>query len=208
MKLDDALAPGVSPETFFLEYVPELFEARRDLFAEASTTAIIVSVHLTDTDERFTYEFRADGCTVEADEMIDFPVVTIAGSSEHWEQMKRHVLRVAKPLEARAHHTKPPHKLTRDFLDELERFDGEFQVKLTADDLDEAIPISLILNDYDVPGGAPKLRIQVSFETGEQLARDEIALADLDSRVRVGGDMGLGLEVGGLILKHFPELER
>ncbi len=207
MKLDDALAPGVAPDTFFLDYVPELFEARRELFAKASEVALIVSVHLTDTDQRYTYEFRPDGCTVEADEMIDFPVATITGPSTQWEDLKRHVLTVARPLEERAHEHTPPNKVTRDFLDALERFDGIFKIKLTADDLDEPIALSIILNDYDAPSGAPELRITAAFETGEQLARDEVHLSDLDSHVRVGGDMSLGLEVGGLILKHFPELD-
>jgi hypothetical protein len=207
MELEDALAPEVGLDTFFLEHVPALFEARRELFAAAFDTEVIVSVHLSDSGARYTGEFRADGCAVEAGEMIDFPVVTLVGSSEYWESVKRHVLEIAKPLERRAEKTRPPSKVTRKFLDELERFDGEFVFDIEADDLDEAIPFRLILNDYDAPEGAPALEIRASFEIGEQLARGEIRPGDLEGLVRVRGDMSLGLEVGGLLLKHFPELE-
>jgi hypothetical protein len=213
MKIEDALMPGVEPDAFFMECVPELFEARRELFAESCETEVIVSVHLTDLDARYTCEFSEDGCVVERGEMIDFPVATIVGQARHWEDFKRHVLSIVVTLEQRAHARRanpdkaPPSKLTREFLEHLERFDGVFACELSAEDLDDPIPVQVILNDYEAPDGAPTLRIGASFETGEQLARDEIRPADLESRVRVGGELSLGLEVGGLLLKHFPELE-
>jgi hypothetical protein len=207
MELRDALAPEVTLETFVLEHVPTLFEARRELFAAAYDTSIIISVHLSDTDERYTAHFRRDGCTVERGEMIDFPVVTLVGSSQYWDSVKRHVLKIAEPLERRAKNAKMRSKVTRKFLDELERFDGEFVFDIEADDLDTPVPFRLILNDYEAPGGAPALKIRASFEVGEQLARGEINPKDLEGLVRIRGDMSLGLEVGGLLLKHFPELE-
>ncbi|QDG54610.1 hypothetical protein FIV42_28845 [Persicimonas caeni] len=207
MNLEDALAPGVDTETFFLEHVPALFEARRELFASAYDTPVIVSVHLTDTDEKYTYEFRPDGCEVEADEMIDFPVVTVAGEAARWEDFKRHVLEVAKLAEKRANDTDVPRKVTREFLDEFERYDGEFVLDLSADDLDQPIVVHLILNDYEMPAGAPSLRIGATFEMGEELARGDVRPKDLENRVKIKGDLSLGLEVGGLLLKYFPELE-
>jgi hypothetical protein len=207
MELEDALAPGVDLDTFFVEHVPALFEARRELFASTYDTAIIVSVYLSDTDARYTAEFRPDGCTVEKGEMIDFPQATLVGSSDYWESVKRHILKIAEPLERRAKQTGQPSKVTREFLDELERFDGEFVFEIAAADLDTPVPFRLILNDYDAPKGAPSVKIQASFDIGEQLARGDIKPGDLDGLVRVRGDMSLGLEVGGLLLKHFPELE-
>lgn len=207
MKLEDALAPGVELRTFFMEHVPALFEERQELFASAYATPVIISIHITDTADKYTFEFRPDGCTVEDDEMIDFPVATIAGTSDRWEDLKRHVVQVAKLADQRAHTTKVPRKVTRDFLDDFERYDGEFILELSADDLDEPITLRIILNDYEAPDGAPSLRIGASFEVGEELARGEIKPKDLESRLRVKGDVGFGLEVGGFILKHFPELE-
>lgn len=207
MKIEDALAPGVDTETFFLEHVPALFEARRELFASAYDTPVIVSIHLTDTDEKYTYEFRPDGCEAEADEMIDFPVITVAGEAGRWEDFKRHVLDVAKLAEQRAHQTEPPRKITRKFLDEFERYDGEFVLELHAEDLAEPITVRGILNDYEKPAGAPSLHIGATFEMGEELARGDVLPRELESRVKIKGDLSLGLEVGGLLLKYFPELE-
>lgn len=207
MDLKEALAPDVDPEEFFVDKIPALFEARRELFASACDTAIIVSVHLMDTGERYTLEFSPEGCRVEKGEMIDFPVVTIAGSSQNWQEVKRHVLQVAEPLEKRAHKTEVPRKVTRDFLDKLERHDGEFVFDLSADDLDQPIPIKLILNDYEPPPGAPTLRVSASFDLGVRLARGDIKPSQVESEISVRGDMSLGLDVGGLILKEFPELE-
>lgn len=207
MKLEKALAPQVGIDEFFQDHVPELFEARRELFAAASDTPVIVSVLLTDTGDRYTIEFRHDGCRVEKGEMIDFPVVTICGSTQDWQDVKRRTLRIAKPLEKRAHSYDPPRKLTRDFLKKLERHDGEFRFLVAGADRDEPIEMSLVLNDYDLPPGAPVITLSGSIETAEQLARGEIRPTDLDDKVRISGDVGLGLDVGGLLLEHFPELE-
>lgn len=212
MKIEDALKPGISCDAFFMECVPELFAARQDLFRESSDTDVIVSVYLSDTDARYTCEFRADGCTVERDEMIDFPVATLVGEEADWENFKRHMLAILLPLEQRAHDYRDRavnmSRLTPEFLEQLERFDGVFKCKISADDLDEPIELELILNDYDAPEGAARLRLGASFETVEAIARGEILPTDLQDRVRVGGELSLGLEVGGLLLKHFPELEK
>jgi hypothetical protein len=208
MKLEVALAPEVTPRQFFEQHLPDLFEARRELFAKASTTSVIVSVHLSDVDERYTVEFSAEGCRVERGEMIDFPVLTLVGTRGDWDVVKRQALRIAKPLEERAHAHRPPQKLTREFLDALERHDGEFVFELSGEEIDQPVEIAIILNDYALPAGAPKLRIGASFELGERLARAEIRPSQLDGEVSVRGDMGLGIDVGGLLLEHFPHLER
>ncbi|AWV88926.1 hypothetical protein [Bradymonas sediminis] len=212
MKIEDALKPEVSPYVFFTEYVPELFEARRELFCESSEVDVIVSVYFSDTDARYTCEFRADGCTVECDEMIDFPVATIIGNESDWEDFKRHMLEILVPLERRANDYRDRaaasmSRLTAEFLEQLERFDGVFECTLTAEGLDAPIEVELVLNDYDAPDGAARLRLGASFETGMALATGEIFPTDLPDRVRVGGELSLGLEIGGLLLKHFPELE-
>jgi|GEM_PF-2438146 len=212
MKIEDALEPGISTDTFFMECVPELFKARQQIFQQSSDTDVIVSVYFKDTDARYTCEFRADGCAVERDEMVDFPVATIVGEEADWEDFKRHMLAILLPLEQRANDYRERaastmSRLTPEFLAKLERFDGVFECKISAEDLDEPIEIALILNDYDAPDGAPRLRIGASFETGEALANGELFPTDLPDRVRVGGDLSLGLEVGGLLLKYFPELE-
>lgn len=213
MKIEDALKPGISPDTFFMECVPALFEARQEIFRESSEADVIVSVYLRDIDARYTCEFRADGCTVEADEMIDFPIATAVGEAADWEDFKRHMLAIMVPLEQRADDYRERagstmSRLTPEFLEKLERFDGVFECSISADDLDNPIKIDLVLNDYDAPDGVAHLRLGASFETGEAVARGEISPADLQDRVRVGGELGLGLEIGGLLLKHFPELER
>lgn len=212
MKIEDALKPGISADTFFMECVPELFQARQRMFQESSDADVIVSVYFRDTDARYTCEFRADGCTVEREEMVDFPVATIVGEEADWEDFKRHMLTILLPLEQRANDYRERaastmSRLTPEFLAELERFDGVFECKISAEDLNEPIEIALILNDYEAPDGAPRLRLGASFETGEALAVGELFPTDLPERVRVGGELSLGLEVGGLLLKYFPELE-
>lgn len=213
MKIEDALKPGVTPAKFFVDYVPALFKARRELFAEVSDVDVIASVYMRDVDERYTCEFRADGCTVERDEMVDFPVATIVGDARDWEDFKRHLLGILVLLEQRAYSyrndpAKPaPSRLTRDFVDKLERFDGVFSVQLSAEGLQKPIAIQLVLNDYEAGQDAPLMKLAVSFETMEQFARGAIDPKQLGRHVRVGGEVSLGLELGGLLLKYFPELE-
>lgn len=207
MKLRDAFAADVAIDEFFEDCVPALFDARRDLFAAACETRLIVSVWLQDTDARYTAEFHPDGCRIEAGEMIDFPVATVVGKSADWETVKRQTLRIAAPLEERARGYRPPRKLTRAFLDDLERFDGKFNFELRDASLDDPVEIGIILNDYVLPPGAPELTIETDFEVGVELACGDLRPSQLDARVGLKGDVGLGLDVGGLILEHFPELE-
>lgn len=207
MELHEALAPDVGIETFYEECLPALFEERRELFASVCEVPLIISVYLEDIDLRYTAEFRPDGCRVEPGEMIDFPVATLVGSSTDWDVVKRQTLRIVTPLEERAEGYRPPRKVTRAFLDDLERFDGEFAFILSDNTLDEPVEIGVVLNDYTLPPGAPKLTIETRFEVGERLARGDLSPSQLDASVKLGGDVGLGIDVGGLLLEHFPELE-
>src|SRR5690554_4736331 len=132
MKIEDALEPGISTDTFFMECVPELFKARQQIFQQSSDTDVIVSVYFKDTDARYTCEFRADGCAVERDDMVDFPVATIVGEEADWEDFKRHMLAILLPLEQRANDYRERaastmSRLTPEFLAKLERFDGVFE---------------------------------------------------------------------------------
>jgi hypothetical protein len=206
MEFEEALGPDVDVETFFEENVAEVHRSRLEIFSRGVDTPIIVCVALDDLDERYTYEFRPDGIEVEHGEMIDFPVVTIIGEAKYWETVRDHLREIAEAVHARASDKHPPRKLTRDFLDKFERFDGVIELQLVDDDLDERVQLKVVLNDYDSPAGARHLTIRAPFSLGLELARGDVHPSNLEQHISASGDMGLAFDLTGFLNKEFPEL--
>ncbi|MGM0555631.1 MAG: hypothetical protein ACQEVA_04545 [Myxococcota bacterium] len=206
MEFEEALAPDVDVETFFLEKVAEVHRSRLEVFSRGVDTPIIVCVALEDIDERYTFEFRPDGIDVEHGEMIDFPVVTIIGKSIYWDTVRDHLREIAEIVQDRASDKHPPRKLTRDFLDKFERFDGIIELQLADEDLDERVLLKIVLNDYDAPSGARHVTIRAPFSLGLELARGDVHPSNLEQHVSASGDMGLAFDLTGFLNKEFPEL--
>lgn len=206
MDIADALAPGVSPEEFFTEKLPALHAGQLDLFNQAFDTALIVCVRLTDTDEVYTVEFHSEGSRVEADEMIDFPVVTIEGLASHWEKAKAVFRELATTAKGRAQRDKPPRKIDREMLDDFERFDGVIDLDVHSGG--EHIPTRIILNDYVAPAGARRLEVSVDEEVARGFLKGELSPSEAEAKLKVRGDLGLGVDLVGFTLERYPELER
>jgi hypothetical protein len=206
MKLEEALGQDVDAETFFLENVPEVHRSRLEIFSRGVDTAIIVCIALEDIDKRITFEFRTDGLDVEEGEMIDFPVLTIIGSSEYWDTVRAHLHDIAEIVQERASNGQPPRKLTRAFLDKFERFDGVIELQLSSDRIEERVPLKIVLNDYDPPPGARHLVIKAPFSLGLDLARGDVHPSNLEQHISATGDMSLAFDLTGFLNKEFPEL--
>lgn len=206
MKLEEALDADIDVKTFFSEIVAEVHESRLEIFSRGVDTPLIVCIGLEDLGERYTYEFRPDGIDVEHGEMIDFPVLTILGSSQNWPTVRKHLHEIAEIVQERASGRRPARRLTREFLDRFERFDGLIELQLTDDELDEPVELKVILNDYDAPASARHLVIRAPFSLGVDLARGDVHPSNLESHVRASGDMGLAFDLTGFLNKEFPEL--
>jgi hypothetical protein len=205
MEIADAFGDEVTPGEFFLEYLPTLHEERLDLFDRYSDTTVRFCVRLTDRDEAFTVELRSDGADARRGEMIDFPMVTIEGSTEYWDTVKEYAEAAFKRLTAQLRENPPPHRIDRAFLDDLERYDGVVDIDLSADG--DAMRTRIILNDYDVPPGARSVTLNGSLDQVERVVSGEVHPTEATRSMQLSGDMSLAFDLGGLLLEHFPGLD-
>ncbi len=208
MEFDDALADDVSPTEFFEETLPELFEARLDRFEQYSDIPILISIHLTDRDQRYSFEFNADGLRSTDGEFIDFPILTLEGTAEQWETVRRHTRELLGQLDERAAQHTPPNRITRDFLDDLERHDGVFELNIEANERDEPVSMRLVLNDYEAPPRAREVTLSTSSDVFYDVVEGRRSPAEAARNASLSGDMSLAFDIGGLLMSHFPELDR
>lgn len=202
MELKDAFAAGIPPEKLFLDLIPQLHRVRLEQFRQFCDCTLVVSFRFTDTDRRFTLELGRNGASVEAGELVDFPVVTVEGLEAHWEAVKRHVLALFEEADRRADEYVGRVRITQAILDQFERFDGVIELTFTdtGDGFDHVIRV--ILNDYEASDDAPLLRLSVSLAQVHDLVSGRVQPAELGRRLRVGGDRRLALDLGGFLLKH------
>lgn len=207
MDFDDAFGSDVSPREFFEEKLRDLFESRLDRFDRLSDTPIRASVHLTDLDQRYSFEFDSEGLRSTEGEFIDFPVVTVEGSSEQWETVREHTRELLERIEARTRHRTPDNRITRRFLDELERHDGVFTLEIATEERDEPVVIQLILNDYQAPPRAREVEMSCSADLLYDVANGDRTPAEAARSASLSGDLSLAFDIGGLLMSHFPELD-
>lgn len=188
-------------EEFFEEIIPKLHGERRD-FADFSDVDVIVSVYLADTDKRFTGEFRRDGtCTIEDDEMIDFPVITLIGYEKYWDVVKKHAIDLARTLDERKDELRSQYRLTRQFLDDFERYDGKIDITITGPDGE--VEMSLVLNDYEPVDGAREFGFEIPLELIEAVATGEEDPGKAAKKLKIRGDYGFATVLGGFLLEQF-----
>jgi hypothetical protein len=206
MEIADAFGDDVTPEEFFLEYLPTLHDERLDLFDRYSDTTLRFCVRLTDRDEAYTVELRSDGSDARRGEMIDFPVVTIEGSTQHWETVKRYAERAFERLTDQLREHPPPHRIEQGFLDDLERYDGVVDIDLAGEN-EGSMRTRLILNDYDVPPGARTVTLNGSLDQVDRVVSGELHPTEATRSMQLSGDLSLAFDLGGLLLDHFPGLD-
>lgn len=207
MDFAEAFGSDVTPRDFFVEKLPALHESRRDQFALYCETTLRISVKLEDLGEQYTVELMPDGARAREGDMIDFPVVTIEGTSEHWETVKEHAREIFEHLEGLLEKKPPRNKITRDFLDDLERYDAVVNVELDSEDFDDLFQARLILNDYEPPPGAREVTVRGSADLMWQVLEGEKSASEASNALELSDDLGLAFNLGGLIMNHFPELD-
>src|SRR5690606_12303319 len=123
MDLLEALADDVSLHEFFMDWAPKLFEARKEDFAASSDIDLILCFKFEDTGEIYTVELSENGLVVEDDEMIDFPALTLLGSSKYWARTKEALRPIASALDARSSELRETYRLSEAFHEDWEKFD-------------------------------------------------------------------------------------
>jgi hypothetical protein len=207
MEIADAFAGDVSPETFFLERLPELHEDRLELFEQYTETPVRFCIHLTDVDRRFSIELSDDGCRAIEGEFIDFPVVTLQGKRSDWEVVRDHAETLFEKGRRALSERPPSDRITRDFLDDFERYDGKVDVELDVAAGREPVEMRLVLNDYEPVPDAPELRVELSVDLIARVLDGEIEPDEARESVGISKDVGFAFEMSGLLLNHFPELD-
>jgi hypothetical protein len=187
--------------------LPEAHRDHLEDFQRLSNTDLVISFCLQPDDDFITLRLRSDGCDVEYMEMIDFPQATICLSEADWDYLRDGLLKLGRRLQKKEGVEKRLEQveITTADLDALTRLDGVFEVVI-GDLIDgEQITVELILNDYVSPPGASRCEVHVQWD--ELLEAADHAGKGLSSILNLEGDMSLAMEVGGLLLERFPQLE-
>ncbi len=202
MDIVEALGDDVTLREFFMECVPELFEARREEFSRLFEFDVILCFKFQDSGEIYSIALRPDGAEVEDDEMIDFPLITLQGWAKFWDVVKREARPLARDLEERRHEVDDAPTLTQAFFDDWEKFDVVIDVEITGDDDAEPVQFSLILNDYEAPDRARKFGFTVELQTLAEVASGKRDPVEAAKGLKIRGDVGIAATLGGMILSH------
>lgn len=207
MDIADAFAGDVSPETFFLERLPDLHEDRLELFGRYSETTLRFSVYLTDVDRRFCLELNPDGARAREGEFIDFPTVTLEGTEANWPLVRDHARRLFEKGKNALKDRPPSDRIDREFVDDFERFDGVIDVNLAFEERDEPVEMRVILNDYQPVPDARQIEIGLSVDLLDAVLDGRVDADEARDAVSLSGDVGLAFDLSGMMMEHFPELE-
>ncbi len=200
MDFSEIFGADVDVRRFFFEMLPQIYEERGSDFSAFSQEPIIFSVYLKDSQERFSAELHADGVSVEDDEMIDFPLVSICGYKKYWDTVKRHSVTIAEEFDEKRENFKGQFVVTREFLDDFERIDASIDVVIFNED--EAVEMTLVLNNYDDDEHHRRFAVELPLELVEAVASTETDIVDAAKSLKIQGDMKLAMELGGLFLKY------
>lgn len=207
MDFDEAFGPEVTHEEFFLEKLPALHEDKLDLFATYCETTLRFCVRLEDIGQTFSVELAPDGARAIEGEFIDFPIVTLEGETGNWELVKEHARRLFQKGEEALKRRPPTRKITRSFLDDLERFDGVIHLGINGESIDNPVEVRAILNDYQAPPRAREVEVTLSVDLVDQVAEGEKGASEAADALSLSRDVTLAFDLGGLVMNHFPELE-
>ena len=202
MELEQAFAPSVTIAEFFEEVVPALHRERLDDFRQFTDVALIVCLKLLDTGDVFSVELGLDGCTVEDDEMVDFPIVTIKGWDKYWQEVKRHSLELLQELDRRQEELADSFRVTPAFLDDFGKLDAVIDVTITETEDHPEITFSLVLNDYEPYEDASRFSVEIPLSRLRAVARGEADVVEAARALDIGGDYRFAAYLGGLFLTH------
>ena len=205
MDLLEALDDDVSLEAFFTEWAPRLFAARQDDFARSSDIDFIICFKFQDTDEVYSVHLRPDGCEVEDDEMIDFPMVSVVGQSQFWPRVRKALRPIARSLEARREAVRDSFRLTDAFRADWEKFDVVIDVEVTDSGSPEPVTFSVVLNDYEEPDRARRFGFRLDLSDLESMADGSRTPDSVARSLKISGDYKIAATLGGMIMSHAPD---
>lgn len=202
MDVQNALADDVTIHEFFTEWVPTLFEERREDFAASSDVDLILCFKFQDSGEVYSLELARDGVAVEDDEMIDFPFVTVLGWAKFWDVVKEKSRPLAEALEERRDEVRDSFRLSQAFYDDWEKFDVVIDVEITNEGAAEPVTFSIVLNDYDIPDGARRFGFSIPLSTLDDVATGRQDPVDAARALKITGDYRAAATLGGMIMSH------
>lgn len=202
MQLGDVFAPGLTTDEVFLKRLPRLHRARLSQFRQFVAAPLIFCFRFTDTDRCYTIKLDGNAALAEDGEMIDFPLATIEGKESDWERFKARFLELAEEADRRADDYVERVSITSSMVKAFERFDGTIKVKLTGGGLDKPIALRVVLNDYEAAEGGRVFSVELPVEVAFSVVRGELAPSAAAKELKVQGDMGFAMDLGGYFLKH------
>lgn len=202
MQLRDVFAPGLTTREVFLERLPRLHRARLVQFRQFVTAPLIFCFRFTDTGQCHTLKLDGNQAIAEDGEMIDFPLATIEGKESDWERFKTRFLELAEEADRRADEYVERVAITPSMVKHFERFDGTIKVKLTGGGLDKPIALRIVLNDYEAADEGRIFSVELPVEVAFAVVRGELAPSAAARELKVQGDMGFAMDLGGFFLKH------
>ncbi|MFB6262211.1 MAG: hypothetical protein ABEL76_01110, partial [Bradymonadaceae bacterium] len=180
-----------------------------DKFELYSRVPLRFSVYLTDVDRRFSVELTSDGARAVEGSFIDFPLVTLEGTTDRWDEAKGHAQALLEEIDHRLEQSPPDDQLHREFLDDFERLDGVIEVGvLEGEGDDEPHVLRLVLNNYEEPGYEPRsVRATGPIDRLYEVVEGDRSAAEAARSLDLEGDVGPALDLGGMVMSHYPQLD-
>lgn len=193
---------GIDVPTFFKKTAKAVFDERHEDLKTYLECPVIVCTRMLDTDRLWTVKVSPKKLVIEGEEMVDFPVITVEGREENWPLVREATADILDLLDARRDEFKGKGRWTREIQEAFEAFDGTISVTLTDPSLPRAIPIRIILNNYE-DSGYKSFHVTVPLTTLYGVARGEIAIDAAAKGLKIGGDMSLAVDLAGFFATHF-----
>ncbi|RAL23595.1 hypothetical protein DL240_05395 [Lujinxingia litoralis] len=202
MTWSEVFEPGIDTRTLFLERLPAMQRTRQEEYRAFSSATIVLSVLFEDAGERFTLTFDPEGMEAIDEEAIDFPVASARGSLKDWERALPWIQELVVPADAQVAHYRGKVHLSQATIERFERFDGIFVIEIS--DLPDGRPLSfeVVLNDYEAPADARRVRVSVAWSLLQDVAHGRVDPVSAARRLKLGGDIGLALEIGGFLMSE------
>lgn len=193
---------GISIRDMMAKAVPKIYAERAsDLTDYLDGVDIIVCLRLTDVGDVWTVRFNADEIEVENGELIDFPILTVEGTASQWEAMRADVVTLLETINSRQPTLKTKRKFDARFRAALEKLDGTIDLTIVTDAGE--LSFRLILNNYEAEAKFRNFKVAVSRDTIFDLVEGRITLESAASALKIKGDVGLAMDLGRLVVKHF-----
>lgn len=196
--LTEAFGPDVTVRDFYMTHFPKIHAANLERFCQWTDQTLIVSASLRDTDERYTMAFSPNDVEVEDDEMVDFPLITLAGDASNWSELKVFLGRLSVLMHQHAEKLESQYKaqITAQLMKKFERYEGTITIGVDGiEGVAGTLEFDIVLNDYEKVQGSPEFKVIIGAPQLESLLRGEVDPTSLKDAVKISGQMTLGLSL-------------